>query len=73
MDAKPKQWHRGRRPALVPGGGRSLAYRGGVPLMVVKATHAEDDPERAHMACNVASVALASRLATSDGATALVY
>ena len=28
--------------------------------LVVKATHALDDPERAHIACNVAAVALAS-------------
>ncbi|HUG85897.1 MAG TPA: DsrE family protein [Euzebya sp.] len=28
--------------------------------LVVKATHALDDPERAHLACNVAAVALAS-------------
>ncbi len=28
--------------------------------MVVKITHATDDPERAHIGCNVASVALAS-------------
>jgi predicted peroxiredoxin len=30
--------------------------------LVVKITHATDDPERAHLACNVASVALASGL-----------
>lgn len=30
--------------------------------LVVKATHALDDPERAHIACNVATVALASGL-----------
>ncbi len=30
--------------------------------LVVKATHALDDPERAHIACNVAAVALASGL-----------
>jgi predicted peroxiredoxin len=30
--------------------------------LVVKITHALDDPERAHIACNVASVALASGL-----------
>ena len=28
--------------------------------LVVKVTHALDDPERAHLGCNVASVALAS-------------
>jgi predicted peroxiredoxin len=28
--------------------------------LVVKATHALDDPERAHIACNVAAVALAT-------------
>lgn len=28
--------------------------------LVVKATHAADDPERAHLACNVAATALAS-------------
>jgi predicted peroxiredoxin len=28
--------------------------------MVIKVTHALDDPERAHIACNVAAVALAS-------------
>lgn len=28
--------------------------------MVIKATHSLDDPERAHLACNVAAVALAS-------------
>lgn len=31
-------------------------------LLVVKATHAMDDPERAHLACNVAAVGLASGL-----------
>ncbi len=31
-------------------------------FLVVKATHAQDDPERAHLACNVASVALAAGL-----------
>lgn len=31
-------------------------------LLVVKATHATDDPERANLACNVASVALAGGL-----------
>lgn len=30
--------------------------------LVVKVTHALDDPERAHIACNVATVALASGL-----------
>ncbi|WP_370328323.1 DsrE family protein [Euzebya sp.] len=30
--------------------------------LVVKATHAADDPERANLACNVASVAVASGL-----------
>lgn len=30
--------------------------------LVVKATHSLDDPERAHLACNVAAVALASGL-----------
>lgn len=30
--------------------------------LVVKVTHALDDPERAHIACNVAAVALASGL-----------
>lgn len=30
--------------------------------LVVKATHAQDDPERAHLACNVAVVGLASGL-----------
>jgi predicted peroxiredoxin len=30
--------------------------------LVVKVTHALDDPERAHIGCNVASVALASGL-----------
>lgn len=30
--------------------------------LVIKATHALDDPERAHIACNVAAVALASGL-----------
>lgn len=30
--------------------------------MVVKVTHSLDDPERAHIACNVAAVALASGL-----------
>lgn len=33
--------------------------------MVIKATHALDDPERAHIACNVASVAAASGVATN--------
>lgn len=33
--------------------------------LVVKATHSLDDPERAHIACNVASVALASGLEVS--------
>lgn len=28
--------------------------------LIVKATHALDDPERAHLACNVAATALAS-------------
>lgn len=31
--------------------------------LVVKATHAQDDPERAHLACTVATVALASGVA----------
>lgn len=31
-------------------------------LLVVKATHAADDPERANLACNVASVGLAGGL-----------
>lgn len=30
--------------------------------LVIKVTHALDDPERAHIACNVAAVALASGL-----------
>lgn len=30
--------------------------------LVVKVTHCHDDPERAHLACNVAAVALASGL-----------
>lgn len=30
------------------------------PSFVVKVTHANDDPERAHLACNVAATALAS-------------
>lgn len=30
--------------------------------LVVKVTHSHDDPERAHLGCNVASVALASGL-----------
>lgn len=30
--------------------------------LVIKATHALDDPERAHIACNVAAVALSSGL-----------
>lgn len=34
----------------------------GPRLLVVKATHATDDPERAHLACNVAAVGLASGL-----------
>lgn len=33
--------------------------------LVVKVTHALDDPERAHIACNVAAVALASGLEVS--------
>lgn len=33
-----------------------------MPSLVVKVTHALDDPERAHIGCNVAAVALASGL-----------
>ncbi|CAN5473299.1 hypothetical protein BH23ACT9_BH23ACT9_02040 [soil metagenome] len=39
----------------------SAAEQGG-RLLVVKATHALDDPERANLACNVAAVGLASGL-----------
>jgi predicted peroxiredoxin len=34
----------------------------GEQRLVVKATHAQDDPERANIACNVAAVGLASGL-----------
>ena len=37
-----------------------------MPSMVVKITHSLDDPERAHLGCNVAAVALASGVAVQN-------
>ena len=43
-------------------GGLVFEERSPMASLVVKITHAQDDPERAHLGCNVASVALASGL-----------